>query len=247
MASPKRKKKPVGWIYALVGLVMLPWCLAVGRTLWRMIVGSPNPFQGMPGSAPAWYFSGGLIFWLFVCGFIPQPVRLYVLGHELTHALGAWLSGGAARRLRVGKRGGSVMVTRSNVFVVLAPYFVPFYAVLLLAAYFISALFIDPHPWHRWWMAALGVSWGFHLTFTVSLLGRPQRDLAVYGVFFSGVMILLFNMLALAAGLAWVTGPRLDEFADALGRETVAVYQTLFQWIGITINQALHSLTTYRP
>lgn len=202
---------------------MIPLCFAAGRTLWRMLNEGARPFQDMTASVPALSFWVGFLAWMFVYGIMPRPVRLYVLGHELTHAFCAWLSGGAAYRLRVGSRGGSVAVTTSNVFVVLAPYFFPLYAALVLIAYFISGLFVDPAPWHAWWMALLGVSWGFHLTFTCSALFLPQSDIAVYGPLFSYALILFFNLLILALGLVWVGTPSFEEFVAVFSDELAAV------------------------
>ncbi len=236
MASPKiyhlkkrrrfpstRRKSRSGrrWSYPLAGVLMIPLCVAAGRTLWRMLGNGSRPFQEVTTSVPALFFCSGLLLWMFVYGILPRPVKLYVLGHELTHALCAWLSGGAAHRLRIGSHGGSVAVTTSNVFVVLAPYFLPLYAVLVLIAYFISGLFINPAPWHAWWMALLGLSWGFHLTFTCSTLSFPQQDIKEYGPLFSYAMILFFNLLILALGLVWVGAPTFEEFiavfTDELG------------------------------
>ena len=45
--------------------------------------------------------------WWFVS---PHPVRTYVLGHELTHALWGLAFGGRASGLKVGSRGGSVVL-----------------------------------------------------------------------------------------------------------------------------------------
>lgn len=193
-------------------------------TLWRMIGGGTRPFQDVASSASAWFFCGGLLLWLALYGIVPRPVRLYVLGHELSHALGAWLSGGGARGLRVGARGGSILVSADNFFVVLAPYFIPFYAGVVLAAYFVASLFIDPQPWYGAWMAALGLGWGFHLTFTVSALSRPQSDVGVYGHLFSYVMILWFNLLVLGLGLVLVATPTLEMFVTALGTEITALF-----------------------
>lgn len=219
----KRRSGPAKRRYHVAGLLMFPLCVAAGRTLWRMLGSGSSLLQNATASVPALFFCGGLLVWMFVYGILPRPIRLYVLGHELTHAFCAWISGGAAHRLRIGPRGGSVAVTTSNVFVVLAPYFFPLYAALVLMAYFISGLFVDPAPSHSWWMAGLGLSWGFHLTFTGSALSFPQKDLDVYGPFFSYAVILFFNLLILALGLVWVGAPTIEELIVVFADEISAV------------------------
>ncbi len=230
--TSKKKNKPAGRrgarrnpLYPIIGACMIPLCIAAGKTLWHMLGGGSHPFQDISASTPAWFFCGGLLLWVFTYGILPRPVRIYVLGHELTHALGAWISGGSARRFRVGAKGGSVMVTSDNFFVVLAPYFFPIYSALLLAAYFCSALFIDPQPRHSWWMAALGISWGFHLTFTISALWRPQSDINIYGALFSYGMILFLNLVMLALGLVLVASPTLEDWTGVFSDEIIAVFR----------------------
>ncbi len=212
--------------YSLLGLLLIPLCVAAARTLWHMISSGTRPFQDAANSTSALFFCGGMLLWLFVYGILPRPVKIYVLGHELTHAFCAWLSGGTARRLRIGSRGGSVAVTASNFFVVLSPYFIPLYAVLVLAAYFVCSLFFDQHPVHAWWMAGLGVSWGFHLTFTGSALSLPQKDLEVYGPLFSYAVIVFFNLLFLVAGVVWIGSPAFEEVLVVFAAEV----RTVARW-----------------
>ena len=73
----------------------------------------------------------GLVAQLAVWKFLPLPVRAYVLGHELTHALWGLLFGARVSKLRVGTSGGSVTLSKSNVWITLAPYFFPFYTVVV--------------------------------------------------------------------------------------------------------------------
>ncbi len=218
--------------YHLLGLMLIPLCVAAARTLWRMISSGTRPFQDAANSTPALFFCGGVLLWLLLYGILPRPVKIYVLGHELTHAFCAWLSGGTAWGLRVGNRGGSVAVTVSNFFVVLGPYFIPLYAVLVLAAYFFFSLFVDPEPMHVWWMAGLGVSWGFHLTFTGSALSLPQKDMEVYGPLFSYSVIVFFNLLLLVAGMVWVGSPTFEQVITVFSGDVRSVSRwPLMVWV----------------
>jgi hypothetical protein len=138
-------------------------------------------------------FAGYLVFqWVFF-----RPMRTYVFGHELTHAMAAWMTGGEVHHIQVGKRGGSVTVTKPNLFVALAPYMIPFYSLILLALFFVVNFF---YPLDRYWtyfLAALGASLAFHAALTLFALKQGQPDLKAGGTFLSGVLIVLGNSLVL--------------------------------------------------
>ena len=60
--------------------------------------------------------------------FLHKPIMTYVFAHEFTHALWALPFGGRLRDFRAGESGGHAVVTKSNVLVVLAPYFFPLFS-----------------------------------------------------------------------------------------------------------------------
>ena len=64
----------------------------------------------------------GLVIQLLAWFVLPMPVKTYVLGHELTHALWGVLFGAKVSKLRVTAQGGSVTLSKSNVLITLAPY-----------------------------------------------------------------------------------------------------------------------------
>ena len=79
-------------------------------------------------------WTGGTLLISFTAGFVVLglgpgaglSVRLYVFGHELTHWLTARLFRRRTGAFHVGGDRGYVMVERPNVWITLAPYFVPF-------------------------------------------------------------------------------------------------------------------------
>src|SRR5436190_23144549 len=75
---------------------------------------------------------------LLVYAFLPKPMRTYVLGHELTHALWALMMGARVSGLKVRKTGGQVKTSKTNWLITLAPYFFPFYAVLFVGLFFLA-------------------------------------------------------------------------------------------------------------
>ena len=181
-----------------IGLLLLPACAGLTRGLFG-VAGEAA------ADASAWWtwaaFLIGLSLWVFLFFLLPRPTRAYVLGHELTHALWSVLMLGGFSKLRVRASGGSVMTTKNNVWITLAPYFFPFYTMLLVAACGVAAHFHDQTPWRSCWMFAFGVSWGFHITFTVTLLAIRQTDILENGRLFSYVVIYGMNLLAIVVAL----------------------------------------------
>src|ERR1017187_796155 len=120
--------------YALA-VLLLPLCYGMAVALWEIL----RTFKDVPEGS--FYFVAGIGSYLAFQWAFFRPIRTYVFGHELSHALAAWMSGAKVKHFHVSKKGGSVTVSRSNVFVALAPYILPLYALLLLAAYFAVSYF----------------------------------------------------------------------------------------------------------
>lgn len=188
------------WLKFAAAVLLLPACWGVTRALVRVV--------GVSSAADTFWvaFLAGFAAWLTVFLLLPRPVRIYILGHELTHALWTWAMGGRVKGLKVGKAGGQVVVNRANCFVILAPYFFPLYAVLLVALFLVGDLIWDWQRQVAWFHLLLGAAYGFHLTFTVQVLGTRQSDITSQGWLFSLVLIWLGNVLTLVLGLALLTG-----------------------------------------
>lgn len=144
-----------------------------------------------------WFFSMGIIIWLIAFIGLPRPLWLYVFGHELTHALWVWLMGGSVFKLKVKKEGGYILADRINTWIALAPYFFPIYSVITVILYGIAGMFWDVSHLRQLVFALIGITWGFHLTFTCWAIWRGQQDLAYGGVFFSLVVIYTANLVVL--------------------------------------------------
>ena len=143
-------------------------------------------------------FGAGYLLWLLVFIFLPKPVRTYVLGHELTHAIWALFMGARVSGLTVRKAGGQVRTSKTNWAITLAPYFFPFYAVLLMVGFFIAHAIwgLTPYFWILFFLIGLG--WSFHVTFTIMVLFTvSQPDVESQGVLFSTVVIYLMNLLTM--------------------------------------------------
>jgi hypothetical protein len=122
----------------------------------------------------------------------------YVLGHEVTHAIWAWLFGGkVADQFHVSLEGGHVLTDRVNTWIVLAPYFFPIYSVLVVTIYGAASLAADLSAFRWLLFLLLGVTLAFHLVFTLLLIIKGQPDLHYGGTFFSLMVIYLINLLVI--------------------------------------------------
>jgi hypothetical protein len=174
-----------------VALALVPVCYGVMRSLWGLALG----FEQVPEGS--FYFLLGFVGYLAFQWVFFKPMRTYVFGHELTHAMAAWLTGGEVSHFHVGKKGGSVTVTKPNLFVALAPYMVPLYALILMGLYFGVGLFYDLSNYWNYFLIVLGASMGFHLSLTVYALKQDQPDLKSGGKLLSGILIFLGNAVFL--------------------------------------------------
>lgn len=179
---------------------LLPACLATGRTLWEVARACGR------ADAVLVPLLAGAGCWLAIYLLLPRPMWLYVVGHELTHALWTWLFGGRVKRFRATANGGHVVVDRVNFLIALAPYFFPLYAVLLVALYAAGSAVADWTRYRVWFHLLLGAAYAFHVTLTAHVLKTRQSDITGQGYLFSAVVVFLGNATVLLLGLPLLTG-----------------------------------------
>jgi len=188
------------WAKTLLAIALLPVCIGAVGALVRVVraTGRADHF---------WVaFIGGAACWLVVFLLLPKPMLIYVFGHELTHALWTWLFGGRVKKFKASADGGHVVVSKSNFVIVLAPYFFPLYAALVVAVF---ALGHVAFGWSRhlaWFHLFLGAAYSFHVTLTAHILKTRQTDITSQGWLFSLVIIFLGNISVLLIGLPLLTG-----------------------------------------
>jgi hypothetical protein len=144
--------------------------------------------------------------WWVIYLLLPKPMWMYVLGHELTHALWTWAFGGRVKKFKASSKGGHVVVTKNNFVIALAPYFFPLYAVMVVGIYACGGLVFGWGKYVVWFHLLLGATYAFHLTLTWHVLKSQQTDITDQGYLFSGVVIFLGNMTVLLAGVPLLTG-----------------------------------------
>lgn len=206
----------------IIGLFLLPSAAA----LMLVFTGQLENGAGLSSlETTTWWFLGGFAVWLLLFAMFPRPIRTYVLGHELTHALWGMLMGAKVSKLRVSARGGSVTLDKSNLWITLAPYFFPFYSALALIAYLLTGFFADTSAYLPFWYALFGLTWSFHLSFTVVILMTRQPDIHEHGRVFSYALILCINLLTASVLLNMLTGQPWPDFGLALLTGLKETYQ----------------------
>ena len=143
--------------------------------------------------------------------------RMYVFMHEMTHAVAAILCGIRIKEVHVGKESGYVKMQRTNAFVVLAPYFVPGYVLLVALIYMGLSLFWELAPYRQFVLFIIGFFMAFHFIQTFhTLWNADQPDLKLAGgKFFSCISIVLVNMLVLALVLKILFPQAVDLYGAA--------------------------------
>lgn len=148
-------------------------------------------------STPVWYslLGAGTFCALVILRVVtPVLVYIYVLGHELTHAIAAKVCMGKVQTLRFDLSGGYVETDADNLFIALSPYFVPLWMCCWLLILWL-ANFIYPFPqWEAWFYAGFGFWWSFHLYWTVWVIPREQPDMLENGLLFSLLLIMIMNI-----------------------------------------------------
>jgi len=206
---------PSRWVKNFIAIFLLPVALVLTQTFFGLFT-KVDSKQAFWTGEEFWFFSLGVALWtLWFFGSIwalgrPRPVRAYVFGHELTHAIWVWLWGGKVSRFEVSRDGGYILTDTHNFWIALAPYFYPLYSFVVILGFGMASVFCDFTRVEetllfmtplQWLFLLLGATWAFHLSFTIWMIPKGQTDLTHHGTFFSLVIIYLMNLLLLTGFL----------------------------------------------
>ncbi|MBU4149577.1 MAG: hypothetical protein KKB52_04430 [Candidatus Omnitrophica bacterium] len=173
----------------ILSILLIPACVAFTISFYRGVTG----ISGISGS--------GLI---FILGAFSYSVLhlilfkldfLYVLGHEVMHAIAIFVSGGKVLGMKVSGKEGSVKTTTPNLFIMLAPYLVPVYVVMLALLYFVFSFFTDAARFSGYFIFFTGFTLMFHLVYTAESIREKQSDLMKAGYYFSISFIYIVNIV----------------------------------------------------
>ena len=185
------------WIKFIIAVLLLPVCAGAARATWLVL-------RAGYGADTVWIpLLAGAACWIVIFLSLPKPMWIYVLGHELTHALWTWLFGGQVKKMKITSKGGHVVISKTNFLIALAPYFFPLYAVLVIGVF---ALGHWIWGWHLvWFHLCVGAAYAFHVTLTCHTLQTQQTDITSQGYLFSAVVIFLGNVCVLLFGIPLLT------------------------------------------
>jgi hypothetical protein len=215
----------------LVGILLLPACWGITRTLVDAI-GAAAARTGL--SVESLSLLGGIAAFALAWMALSHPVKTYVLGHELTHALWGLVFFARPSDLKIGADGGSVRLSKTNMLITLAPYFFPFYTFVVIVCALVTAAFLRPLPCLPLWLFLIGFTWAFHVLFTLETLGTRQPDVKTYGRVFSWTFIFLVNVAIVLVWLATMTPLTFSALWDFLCDRMSSAYVStaLFFWNG---------------
>lgn len=132
---------------------------------------------------------------------------LYVLGHELTHAIAILMCRGKIKGFHVSaSHGGYVLTNKSNIFIALAPYFVPFWMIIWMLLIWCMHRISPLSYYLPIFYLGFGFWWAYHIYWTTySIIQEKQPDLFDNGLLFS-LMIIVFINFALLVGILMMFG-----------------------------------------
>lgn len=190
-------KRAVRLFIALV--VMLPLSVVMIFALLLQLYHAATSMRELSFwlSEPIWFtLMGGLLFASLKFSLIAEHilVYVYVLGHELTHALAALISFGKVQSVHVDMSGGYVETDADNLFIALSPYFVPLWMLCWMGGLYIVNYFYPFAGYAPWLYGGLGFWWVFHLYWTVWIIPREQPDMLENGLLFSILLTMLMNV-----------------------------------------------------
>jgi hypothetical protein len=187
------------WIKLIIGIVLLPFCLGELLAVFRVM-------EATGAADTVWVaFGAGAACWVVIFLMLPKPIWIYVLGHEATHAIWTWMFGGKVKRFKVSSKGGHVITDKTNFVIALAPYFFPFYAVILITLFALGNAIFGLRPYFVWFHLLLGGAYCFHVTLTCYILKTRQSDVTSQGYIFSLAIIALGNFSVLLFGIPLLT------------------------------------------
>ena len=207
----------------LAGLALLPAAWGCAFALADAVRAMPVPDDSIfpPGVVA---LLAGIVAFVVMWIAFPRPVRAYVLGHELTHAVWGLMFGARVSDLRVRENGGSVKLSKSNLLITLAPYFFPFYTIAVFLVAVAVRLWAGRLPCPPAWMFAVGFTWCFHFCFTVQSLMQHQPDILEYGRVFSWTLIFIINAVGVLVWIAATAPLPAGDSARSLARRVASSY-----------------------
>lgn len=220
----------------LIGIILAPTALFTVFAFFQGVYSILKSYN------TTFYFVIGILVYILVHKFIYNFSRPYVFAHEITHAISAMCCGYKAQNLKVGEESGQVKVSGTNIFIFLAPYCLPLYAVFILLIYFFWHL-INADIAFKYkdiFLFLFGFFIMFHLWHTVKTLQETEQSdiLQAGGTVFSITIIALSNVLIIFGLLELCFPgvlPILTLFKQVISN-TLFFWEKIFSWLYNLVN-----------
>jgi len=159
----------------------------------------------------------GMLLWLVLGRFLRF---FHVFEHEITHLVTGLIFFIQPRQLVASESGGRMEMYGNNFIVSLAPYFVPLFSLVLMVLMPLLDSTVSLYA-----CAALGLVTGYHSITNLQEFSLQQPDIRSHGMFFSTVVCLCGNVMALGivAGFLQHAWPGSWGYLKSGGRETAAI------------------------
>ena len=196
----------------LLAVLGLPLAWGLGEALLRGL--AADVAEGpLLTSGRLWFLGGAVAMTLLYAWKGRALMVAYVFAHEMTHAVVGLLCLARVHRVSVRETGGFVELSKQNLAIVLAPYCVPFYLLLAVAARALTAWLWPGALPDGPWLGLFGVLTLFHALYTLdALISVAQPDIREYGRLFSYWLIVCVNLFF--ASVALTFAGRVGAFAQ---------------------------------
>ena len=149
-----------------------------------------------------WFSLAGFLFFFILFFIFGPPVRSYIVEHELSHILFAFISGVRVKKVVIRKNDGYVKTQKVNLLIALAPYSLPLYTLFTFIVFRVVLLFHQSTFVSSLFYSLMGLTLAFHIVTTIHYLQLDQPDLKRYGYFSSLVFIFTWSLVVLSLILA---------------------------------------------
>ena len=173
----------------VIGLVLFPFAVISVISFFLTIKSVPWLHS------PHYLLLLGFCLYTVIFSVIKGESFAYVFGHEAVHMISSWLCGGRIISIFVSNKKGNVKTTKDNFFITLAPYFLPFYGIVLTLLYCFISIFAPVRRYIPVFIFLCGYSLAHHICFTIHYLSAGQADIKSQGRIFSFSLISLANII----------------------------------------------------
>lgn len=214
-------------IFLIIGLMLIPFGIGATFAFVKILSGVLILTQ------EHYYFLAGFGGYFLIHILLYRPLSMYVFGHELTHALWAFMFGGSVKSMKVSSSGGRVVVTKSNFLINLAPYFFPIYTFLIFLLYWLFSFLFYVEKYFGIFIFLIGFSLAFHLALTFFALRQQQSDVHEVGYVFSLSFIYVVNIFVIMLVLKMIFPLEIKyiDFINISYYKAKEVYMLLFSML----------------